>query len=189
MNTIPMELRAADVSRREIVGEVIPYDTTTYLVRDPNGEQIARGAFAKSISERRSRIPLFVNHDHSLIHGLSTEWHDEPGSLLGTFKVKEGSAGDQILADARDGYWPGLSIDFAPVITGRDRDGVGIVKEGKLLGVSLVTIPAYDTARVLATRAADITGEPDEPTFTRIDVAALFGPAPEIDLSPIARFW
>ena len=43
-----------------------------------------------------------------------------------------------------------------------------------------MTIPAYDRAQVLATREAE------EAVF---DMSKLFGPRPEIDLSPMPPFW
>lgn len=181
MTTIGMEMRGADVERREIVGVAAPYDETTALVADPGGEVIAPGAFAKSIAERGSRIPLFLNHDHKAIHGFASHWEDGPLELLGVFKVRADAAGDQLLIDARDGYLPGMSVDFQPVQVKRRADGVRIVREAKLHGVSLVTIPAYQGARVLATRAAT--------EIELIDVSAMFGPRPDIDLSPLPRFW
>ncbi len=177
MSYFPMELRNADVTRREITGVVAPYDTVTRLVSDPGGERLARGAFTKSITERTTRIPLFLNHDHSVIYGFSATWADAPTELTGTFKVREGDAGDQLLIDARDGYLPGMSIDFAALQATRGKDGVRVVREAKLAGVSLVTIPAYDDSQVLSVRAA---ADPVQ----RLDVAAMFGPAPVIDLSP-----
>ena len=181
MSIIGMELRAADVSRREIIGVVAPYDETTHLVKDPGGEVLARGAFTKSITDRPTRIPLFINHDHGAIHGFSSSWDDGPTELRRRVQGPQTARpATRSCIDAAEGYLPGMSIDFAPVQSKRRSDGVVVVREAKLLGVSLVTIPAYEGAKVLATRAAD---------FKRVDVAALFGPAPEVDLSPLPPFW
>jgi len=177
--TVPMELRSADPVKREITGVVVPYDTKTYLVRDPAGERIARGAFNKSIAQRPTKIPLFLNHVNTEIHGWSTEWDDQPNALIGRFKVREGEAGDRILIDAHEGYLPGMSIDFQPLVSGRDSDGTRVIRDAKLCGVSLVTIPAYDDARVLETRHASPV----------IDVANLFGAMPNVDLSPFDMEW
>ena len=180
MSIIGMELRSADVGKREIVGVVAPYNQVTHLVADPGGEVLLPGAFTKSITERATKIPLFLNHDHAVIYGFSSQWTDSPTELTGVFKVRDGAAGDQILADARDGYLPGMSIDFKPVLFKRRADGVVAVREAKLPGVSLVTIPAYEGAAVLGTRAAD---------RPKLDIAKLFGPAPVVDLSPLPAFW
>ena len=180
MSIIGMELRAADVSKREIVGVVAPYDQVTHLVTDPGGEVLLRGAFTKSITERPTRIPLFLNHDHGVIYGFSASWSDGPTELTGVFKVRDDDAGTKVLIDASEGYLPGMSIDFKPVQAKRRADGVMAVREAKLAGVSLVTIPAYDSATVLATRAA---------ARPKLDIAKLFGPAPHVDLSPLPPFW
>ena len=42
-----------DDAERRIVGVVAPYDETTYLVPDPGGERIMRGAFKRSIDHDR----------------------------------------------------------------------------------------------------------------------------------------
>ncbi len=173
--------RGADFGSREIIGVVAPYERVTRLVADPGGELIARGAFTKSITERPTKIPLFKNHNHAEIHGWSTRWDDQPTELTGVFHVRDGADGDKLLIDAKEGYLPGMSIDFRPMKSRRNADGVVVVTEAKLAGVSLVTVPAYDDAQVLATRAAE---EPDE-----FDVSKLFGPAPIIDLSPMPPFW
>ena len=180
MSYIGMEFRGADVSKREIVGVVAPYDQVTHLVKDPGGEVLMRGAFTKSITDRPTKIPLFLNHNHDTIFGYSASWDDGPTELTGVFKVRDGAAGDQLLIDASEGYLPGMSIDFHPVQAKRRSDGVVAVREAKLAGVSLVTIPAYDAAQVVATRAQ---------TFPLIDISKLFGPRPEIDLSPLPPFW
>ena len=130
MSIIGMELRAADVSKREIIGVVAPYDQVTHLVKDPGGEVLMRGAFTKSITDRPTKIPLFLNHNHDMIYGFSSQWDDGPSELAGVFKVREGDAGDQLLIDARDGYLPGMSIDFHPVQAKRRGDGVvAVVRE------------------------------------------------------------
>lgn len=188
MSIIGMELREADWGRREIIGAVAPYDEVTHLITDPGGEVLLRGAFTKSITERADKIPLFLNHDHGTIHGFSTHWQDSPTELIGVFKVREGDAGDKLIIDARDGYLPGMSIDFARVQFKRRRDGVVAVAEGKLLGASMVTIAAYEGGKVLATRSVAPV-ETRAAEVKRIDIDALFGPAPVIDLSPLPPFW
>ena len=52
-----------DTSERTLVGVVAPYDQTTYLVADPGGERISRGAFSQERSARRAdKVPLHDNH-------------------------------------------------------------------------------------------------------------------------------
>ena len=56
---LAMEIRSVDTAERTLVGVVAPYDQTTYLVADPGGERIMRGAFNESIRPaRQTRCPV-----------------------------------------------------------------------------------------------------------------------------------
>lgn len=171
-----MEVRAVNEEARTVIGRCAPYDTVSYLTpKGPNGERVLRGAFSKSIQERAGKIFLYREHDRAHAIGRSTEWQEEPDGLLGSFHVRSAPLGDEVLAELRDGYLPGMSCGFRPIKTRRGRDGVTEVVEAALMEVSLVSIPAYDGAEVLALRH-------------KADVAAImsgFGPKPELDLSPI----
>jgi hypothetical protein len=175
-----MEIRGVDEDARTVVGRVAPYDETTYLVPDPSGERIARGAFGKSIRERETKIPLFVGHDHKgAAIGLSVQWSDDDAGLVGSFRIKPGPAGDETLADVRGGFLPAMSVGFKPVEVRRGRDGAAVVTQAKLLEVSLVGVGAYDGAQVLATRSAEHLAALLEP-FTN---------PPTVDLTPFDTPW
>jgi hypothetical protein len=178
MNELTMELRAATVAERTITGVVAPYDEVSYLTPHRKGERVKRGAFAKSIAERSTRIPLFLAHEHGIPVGLSTLWSDDATGLTASFRVAEGARGDEALEAASDGRLGGLSVGFVPVKQLRGRDGVMEVREGKLMEVSLTALPAYDSAAILSVRAA--RRDPIAEMLERI------GPTPEIDLSPVA---
>ena len=90
------------------------------------------------------------------------------------FHARPSVAGDEALEEARDGYLPGMSVGFVPVQHRRGRDGVREIVEARLLEVSLVPIPAYEGARVLAVREAAAGVE-----FAPLDV----------DLAPILPAW
>ena len=184
MSELAMQLRAVDPARREIVGIVAPYDQTTYLVATPGGERLRRGCFRKSIDERGDRIPLTVGHEHrTAAVGKSSAWEDTPDGLVATFQVRANEAGDQVLADAFDGYLPDLSVGFEPKHAVRGIDGALEITEGKLREVSLVAVGAYAGAQVMAVRSAD---------DVRADLDALLAPfqnPPRIDLSPLPPLW
>jgi uncharacterized protein len=172
---LAMEVRSVDLAARNIIGRCVPYDEVSYLTPHPSGERVIRGAFSKSISERAGRIFLYKGHDHDHPAGRATAFEEQPDGLVGTFNVRASTFGDEVLAEVEDGYLPGLSCGFRPIRTRRAKDGVIEVVEGALMEVSLVSIPSYDGAQVLALRQ-------------KADVAAIlagFGRRPEIDLSPI----
>lgn len=175
MLNLNMELRSVQESERTITGMVAPYDQTSYLVPVAGGERIRRGAFRRSIDHRGDRIPLFRNHDHAVRMGVSTGFDETPDGLLGTFRVNAGDAGDQLLAECRQGYFGGLSAGFLAVTRERGPDGSQEVTQGKLVEVSCVGHPAYEGAGMLAVRNAQ-------------DLAALLAPfqnPPVVNLEPL----
>lgn len=171
-----MELRSVDEPRRLVIGTVAPYDETTYMVADPGGERIRRGAFRRSIAHRGDKVPLFRNHDRALRMGVSQRFEETRDGLLGEFRVNEGDAGDALLEECRNGYFGGLSAGFFPLDRERAADGANEVTEGKLVEVSVVGHPAYEGAGMLAVRNAQ-------------DLDALLAPfrapRPEVNLAPL----
>ena len=114
---LAMEIRSVDTSERMLVGVVAPYDQTTYLVADPGGERITRGAFAKidppagrqGPAARQPRAP-------SARMGISKSFEDGDDGLVGTFLIYEGDKGDSLLEDLRHGYLGGMSVGFQPLV-------------------------------------------------------------------------
>jgi len=171
-----MELRDVDERQRLIVGVVAPYDEVTYLVADPNGERVRRGAFARSIAHRGAKIPLLRNHDRTTRLGVSRTFTEDGAGLLGEFLVNNGDPGDLLLEDCRNGYLGALSAGWLPLDARRGSDGVREVVEAKLVEVSAVAVPAYEGAAMLAVRNAQ-------------DLDALLAPflaRPDVNLDPIA---
>lgn len=180
MTELVMDVRDVDEATRLIVGRVAPYDETSYLTPDPSGERIVRGAFGKSIRQREARIPLLVGHGHGTAAvGLSTGWEDDTEGLQGTFRVKPGNVGDEVLADVRGGFLPAMSVGFRPLALGRGDDGATLVREAKLLEVSLCAVGAYEGAAVLAVRMAAHLDQ----------LLAPFANPPHVDLTPFAAPW
>lgn len=154
MQSLSMEVRSLNEDQRTITGIAVPYDATTYRV--PGGEVVRRGAFARSIQMRAGKVPLCRSHDPHSVYGYSTSFDEASDGLVGTFRVNEGDAGDQLLTEVRQGYLPAMSVCFEAVRDGivRTAEGIREVKEAKLVEVSLVGIPAYEGAAVLAVRSA-----------------------------------
>ena len=177
---LAMEIRSVDTSERTLVGVVAPYDQTTYLVPDPAGERIARGAFTRSVQHRGNQIPLHDNHGTHRRMGISKSFEDGDDGLVGTFAVYEGEKGDALLDDLRHGLLGGMSVGFQTLDHGRDGDGVRVVKEARLVEVSVVGHPAYDGAGILAVRHAQQVRE---------DFMAPFLNPPVVNLEPIPRIW
>jgi HK97 family phage prohead protease len=174
-----MELRRVEQSERLLVGLVVPYDEVTYLVPNPDGERIRRGAFSRSIKHREAKVPLLRAHDPGLVMGRSRRFTETDEGLLGEFVVNDGARGDDLLEDARTGYLDGMSVGFSAVRTERGEDGVREVHEARLVEVSMVGVPAYEGAALMAVRNAQSLD----------DLLAPFANRPTVDLTPIAPLW
>jgi len=180
MLELSMELRDVQAPERIISGVCAPYGEVTRLIRSGGGERLLAGAFSRTIRHRGNRIPLFRNHEHDMALGVSRRFIDGPDELVGEFRVNDGPAGDRLLEDVERGYLPGLSVGFMPLDTDRDGDGITEVREAQLVEVSMVGLPAYAGAGLLAVRQAQ-------------DLDALLAPfrvpRPDVDLSPIPPIW
>lgn len=144
----------ADGDGRTVSGIVVPFDT---VARVSDGgpsyeERFQRGAFAKTIHERGERVKLLMQHDSHEPIGRATLLREDAAGLYGEFKVSAVPSGDQALELVRDGVIDSFSVGFSPVKHTRDQ-GVTVRTEVALREASLVTFPAYDTARITALRA------------------------------------
>ena len=178
-NTLPMEIRSVDPEQRVLVGVVAPYDEVSYMVPDPGGERIVRGAFAKSIRQRSDKIPLHDNHGTVRRMGMSRAFDDGADGLIGTFGVFDGTRGDEFLDEIRHGYFGGMSVGFQPLVATRGPDGVREIREAKLMEVSVVGMPAYEGAGIVAVRNAQSLD----------DLLAPFRNPPMVNLEPIPQLW
>jgi uncharacterized protein len=179
MSNLNMEIRTVDLEERILIGVVAPYDETSYLVPDPGGERIIRGAFAKSIRQRADKIPLHDNHGTDRRLGISRSFTDDDDGLVGLFGVFDGDRGDAFLTEAKQGYFGGMSVGFQPLVATRGPDGVREIREAKLVEVSVVGMPAYAGAELIATRTAE--------NFD--DLLAPFRNPPAVNLEPIRPLW
>jgi HK97 family phage prohead protease len=165
-----LELRVASTAERIVEGIVVPWNETSYLTDDPKGERFIRGSLSRSIRQRGERIKLFRGHDHRRAVGTPLGWEaDRDAGAWASFHVAETGAGEEVLAEMREGLLDAFSIGFEPVRERRGADGAREIVEAKLLEVSLVPL-AYDGARVLATRAP---------------APELVGAMPAVNLEPI----
>lgn len=156
---------------RTISGIVVPFNDPS-TVRDAGGpayeESFQRGAFAKTLSERRSPVKLLMHHDDKNPIGVASLLEERDEGLYGEFRVSHTRSGDDALALVQDGALGGFSIGFIPVIPSQKSFGRSVVRtEVKLRETSLVTFPAYEGAQVTGVRSlADL--DPDELTDEQI---------------------
>lgn len=175
--TADLEIRS-DGTGRTIHGIVVPFDAPARVSDGGPAyqESFQRGAFTKTLAERRSPVKLLSQHDRTNPIGRAIEIREESSGVYGAFQVsKTRSANDQ-LELARDGVLDSFSVGFAPVKHVL-RNGVTVRTEVALREVSLVTFPAYEGALVAGIRSLD----PGETALAQQLLAVLAGADAQLD--------
>jgi HK97 family phage prohead protease len=152
-----LEIAAADTGRRLIEGVGLPFNTpaplgfATYRFR-PGSIRLAR-----------TSTPLLLGHDKNAPAGVLTELEQGSDIARMRFRVDRTPDGDRALVQARSGSRSGLSIGFEVDRSTIGADGVVDVDEASVYEVSLVSVPAFEDARVTrvaAQRAGELEPEP-----------------------------
>ena len=155
-------------AERIIDALAVPYDTPADC-DDAYGryvERIARGAFG-DVERRTERVKVLRDHDVQRAVGKAVRLDSKAErGLLAQLRIARTPLGDETLALADDGVLD-LSMCARP-LPGGDRwnaDASEVVRSALWLEeLSLVPLPAYDDARVLAVRAAgtaEVVGTPN----------------------------
>ena len=163
MLTRSYHLRDAEVGGdgRSLILACVPFDTAAMVDdgRGPYREVFRHGAFTHLVDAARRVELRYAHHQDGPPYGYGLDLIEDPGYLLGRFRVAPSAHGDQVLALVNDGQLSGVSIGY---IAGQsndtsDADGplVERVRVKRLAEVSLVPVgtSSYDEAQVLAVRA------------------------------------
>lgn len=142
---------------------------------DSYGTAMRKGAFAKTLQERGSKIPVLWNHWPDSPIGKPTELREDDAGLYFNATISEGTAtGKDIMTLLRDGVPLGMSFGFEtiksrPIEEGdqlnwdqapdfyRDPDNreyVRVIEEIRLWEISVVTFPANEMATINDVRQA-----------------------------------
>lgn len=124
---------------------------------DSFGDTIKRGAFARTIRERKGTggPAMFWNHNPDQPIGVWTETvEDERGLKVSGRLVTETTRGAEALALLKAGAVNGLSIGFRARKSERGPNGGRVLTDIELVEISLVTLPAATKARVTSIRRA-----------------------------------
>jgi HK97 family phage prohead protease len=158
--TVPSEVRQYATEVRSN-GDTVRLRLATYGRQYDLGaftETLRAGVFAKSITEAARALPLHVNHAHDSIPiGKAVEWAGDAETLEASFRFDSRAEAREMARLVGEGYMTGVSVGFAPIADSWDRSGEKPHverREARLLEVSLVSVPAYDDAQVIAVRSA-----------------------------------
>ncbi len=141
----------------------------TFMRADSYGTAFAKGAFRKTLGDRKGRIPLLYQHNPDWAIGAPAVLReDKTGLWHESGVVDDGAEGTVALKRLRGGVPFGMSFGFQ---TRKDRSAeeddvidvsqtpglkpsdVRVITEVKLWEISLVTFPANEAASITAVRA------------------------------------
>lgn len=150
--TIPLELRAAG-DGWEVAGYASTWDSL-----DSYGDQVQRGAFAKSLASSR-KVRLLWQHRMDEPIGIPLELREDSKGLYGRWKIVPTSTGTKARELIKHELIDGLSIGFVAVDAEYRQDGARLLKEVQLYEVSVVTVPANEDARIVAWKSQQRVGQ------------------------------
>lgn len=142
-----------NAAARTITGLAVPYGP----VGQTSAGRLQFAAGSLSWTDPK-RVKLLVEHDQRQAVGYATELVEQPDGLHATFHVPAGEAGDRALAEAanglRDAFSVGVQLTDAAAEKLRRAGGAAVAGAGALRETSLVSVPAFDDARVGAVAAS-----------------------------------
>ena len=158
--TMTMDVLAADVPKRIISGRIVPFNE----VGTPN---IGPTMFTEGSIQIPdvSAIKLNLEHDRTKPVGRAISIESKTDGIYADFKIALTTAGTDALVEAADGLRPAFSIEAI----GQESeivDGVTVFSRAELVGVALVTNPAFSSAEITKVAASEAEETPvsEEPT-------------------------
>lgn len=125
---------------------------------DSYGDIIERGAFTKTLAERKGRIAFCYQHDiWNPIAKIEEIYEDEKGLKI---TVKLSASEEDIQTKVKEGILKEMSIGYRTINSRSEmRDGmeVNVLSEIKLIEVSLVTVAANPLAVIESMKAEEKT--------------------------------
>lgn len=173
-------VKDVDVSQRKVSGYLSAFDNV-----DSDNDIIVKGAFSKSITERKNKIFFLQQHDWSRPLGKFTTLVEDEKGLYFEAEIVQTSYGIDQLKLYESGLVNEHSIGFQTIKADKAASGVRTIKEVKLYEGSAVTLGANsntpftgfkselknqtDTINkiVMLMKNGDLTDE----TFTQLEIA------------------
>jgi HK97 family phage prohead protease len=139
----------------------VPWDSTSRVTREGYRERFARGA---TTADALVGLPVIDAHFGTAV-GVVEAARETDAGIVATLRISDTDRGRDLYTLSADGAL-GASLGFDADARDAVRDRSGVVTRSRVLPreVSLTPLPAYETARVLATREAPPM--PDTPPAT-----------------------
>lgn len=120
---------------------------------DAYGDIVQKGAFKKTINERKNKIKILWQHNPTQPIGKLTEAKEDDIGLKIKGKISETEKGNEVLKLMKDKVIDELSIGYNTVKKDYDNEGHRLLKEVKLFEVSPVTFAANPLANVTGVKS------------------------------------
>jgi HK97 family phage prohead protease/HK97 family phage major capsid protein len=155
---ITLDASADGEPSRQITGLAVPWNVKATL---SGGESVV--FLEGSLPEDGPMPKLLEYHDETRVIGRVTERVSTAEGMMFVAKLSATRAADDALALLADGALDSVSVGAVPVKFKRLADGTLEVSEAKFLELSVVTVPAYESAQVYSVAASSPEEEaPDE---------------------------
>jgi HK97 family phage major capsid protein len=176
--TMTMDVLAADVPRRIISGRIVPFNE----IGTPN---IGKTMFLEGSIQIPdvSAIKLNLEHDRTKPVGRAIAIESKADGIYADFKIAQTTAGSDALVEASENLRGSFSIEAL----GQDSeiiDGVTVFSRAELVGVALVTHPAFSSAeitKVAAAAEAEVTPVTEETITEEETVSETTAPVEAIE--------
>ena len=184
---IPIQITAADSIKRTIAGRIVSFNETANA--STGKVMFTDGSLAPT------PVKLNLEHDGTRPIGktLSMDFSRDNSAIDGVFIIANTNAGSDALVEAQDGLRDGFSVEVMANEFTYSNDGTMVVSSGEIVGVALVTNPAFKSARVsdvAATEAEPETSDtPSEETQTEGDEVSdsIVNEAPAVETVEASR--
>ena len=150
---IPIQITAADSIKRTIAGRIVSFNETANA--STGKVMFTDGSLAPT------PVKLNLEHDGTRPIGktLSMDFSSDNSAIDGVFKIANTNAGSDALVEAQDGLRDGFSVEVMANEFTYSNDGTMVVSSGEIVGVALVTNPAFKSARVSDVAATEAEPE------------------------------
>lgn len=130
---------------------------SVFDVKDYQSDIIVRGAYEKSLRDRKSPVLMLYGHNPGRVIGKWTDMVEDSKGLHVRGEFTPGHSDAQnVRASAKHGAITGMSVGI--VVTEKEAEGdIRIIKQANLVEISIVSMPANDHARIDADTVKALT--------------------------------
>lgn len=134
---------------------IVEFYAANFGNKDSDGDIILKGAYKKTLSENKSRLKHFKNHDFTMVPGVIKEISEDDKGLLVVSKIADTTLGKDTLIEYESGIITEHSQGFKIIKDNQEKDA-NIISEIKLWEVSSLTAwGANEMTPVVSVKSAD----------------------------------